>query len=73
MRPSGAIDLLAPVEWRALWLPRGAVEFWIVDAKTATVAVYSKTSGVRIYSAPMAVPVPILGDRIQLELLFAPL
>ena len=50
----------------------GAVEFWIVDPKTATVAVYSKTSGVRIYQTPMAVPIPILEDRILLELLFAP-
>ena len=50
----------------------GAVEFWIVDPKTTSVAVYTKTSGVHVYRAPMAVPVPILADRIDLEALFAP-
>jgi len=51
----------------------GAVEFWIVDPKTTSVAVYTKTSGVHVYRAPQAVPVPILADRIDLEALFAPL
>ena len=50
----------------------GAVEFWIVDPKTTSVAVYTKTSGVHVYGAPLAVPVPILADRIDLEALFAP-
>ena len=50
----------------------GAVEFWIVDPKTTSVAVYTKTSGVHVYRAPQAVPVPILADRIYLEALFAP-
>jgi Uma2 family endonuclease len=51
----------------------GAVEFWIIDPKTTSIAVYSKVSGVRIYRVPIAVPVSILEDRIYLELLFAPL
>lgn len=51
----------------------GAIEFWIVDPKMYSVAVYSKTSGVHIYSAPMAVPIPVLGGSIYLEPLFASL
>jgi Uma2 family endonuclease len=50
----------------------GAVEFWIVDPKTTSVAVYTKTSGVHVYRAPQAVPVPILANWIDLEALFAP-
>ena len=50
----------------------GAVEFWVVDPKTASVAVYSKASGVGLYRAPIAVSVPILETWIDLEVLFAP-
>jgi Uma2 family endonuclease len=49
----------------------GAVEFWIVDPKTATVAVYSKTAGVHIYSAPGSLSVPLLEGSIHLDQLFA--
>ena len=48
----------------------GAVEFWIVDAKTSTIKVYSKSSGVRAY-AEGAVPTPLFDCPIPLDLLFA--
>lgn len=48
----------------------GAVEFWIVDPKTATVRVYNKTAGTRIY-AEGAVPVPFLDCALALDALFA--
>lgn len=51
----------------------GAVEFWIVDAKTTSVKVYSKTAGVRIYHAPDEVPVALLNTCIPLDRLFAEL
>ena len=51
----------------------GAVEFWVVDAKTASVTVYSKATGVHIYRTPAAVPLPILEGSIDLEALFASL
>jgi Uma2 family endonuclease len=50
-----------------------AVEFWIVDPKSASVAVYSKSSGVHVYRAPQAVPLPVFEDRLPLEAIFAPL
>jgi Uma2 family endonuclease len=49
----------------------GAVEFWIVDPKTATVAVYSKTAGVHVYRMPATLPVPIVEGSIHLDQLFA--
>jgi Uma2 family endonuclease len=49
----------------------GVVEFWIVDAGTASIAVYSKTAGVHLYRAPAIVPVPLLEASIDLDLLFA--
>jgi len=51
----------------------GAVEFWIVDPKAASVTVYSRTAGVQVYRAPQAPLVPCLNEPISLELLFAPL
>ena len=51
----------------------GAVEFWILDAGTESITVYSKTSGVRVYRAPESVPVPILGGTIGITSLFASL
>ncbi len=51
----------------------GAVEFWILDARTESITVYSKTAGVRAYSAPESVPVPLLGGAIDLAPLFASL
>lgn len=51
----------------------GAVEFWIVDGKTRTVKVYSKTSAMRIYRAPDEVPVELLNCRVSLDRLFADL
>ncbi len=51
----------------------GAVEFWIVDARTESITVYSKTAGVRAYRAPESVPVPLLGGGIDLAPLFASL
>ena len=48
----------------------GAVEFWIVDPKTSTVKVYSRSSGVRVY-ANDAVPTPLFDCPIALDLLFA--
>jgi len=49
----------------------GAVEFWIVDAASASVTVYSKTSGVHVYRATEMVPVPLLECQIDLSALFA--
>jgi Uma2 family endonuclease len=51
----------------------GAREFWIVDAKSATVKVYSKTAGVRLYQAPDELPVPLLNCTVSLVDLFAEL
>lgn len=48
----------------------GAVEFWIVDPKTTTVRVYSKSGGVRVYTEG-AVPTPLFECPIRLDLLFA--
>jgi Uma2 family endonuclease len=48
----------------------GAVEFWIVDPKSATVKVYSKSAGVHIYTQGAA-PVPGLDFDLSLETLFA--
>jgi Uma2 family endonuclease len=49
----------------------GAVEFWIVDAKTRSVQVYSKTAGTLAYRAPESVPVPLLNCEVSLADLFA--
>jgi len=48
----------------------GALEFWIVDSKTASVTAYSKTAGVHLYRAPETVPVPLVEGSIPLEQLF---
>lgn len=48
----------------------GAVEFWIVDPKNSTVKVYSKSSGVRVYTDG-AVPTPLFDCPIALTDLFA--
>ncbi len=48
----------------------GASEFWIVDPNTASVTVYSKTSGVHIYRSPLNVPAPLLGLTVSLQSLF---
>ena len=48
----------------------GAVEFWIVDAETRTVLVHRKASGMRIYDAGEAVPLPMFGSRIDVAELF---
>jgi hypothetical protein len=49
----------------------GAVEFWIVDAETKTVLAHRKASGMRVYSAGEAVPLPMFGSQIVLDELFA--
>lgn len=48
----------------------GAIEFWIVDPKTKSVKVYSKTEGVQVHREG-AVPVPMFDCRIDLPTLFA--
>ena len=48
----------------------GAAEFWIVDPKTRSVHVYSKTTGTRVYRAPEVVPVTLLNCEVPLETLF---
>jgi Uma2 family endonuclease len=48
----------------------GALEFWIVDAKTRSVTVYSKNGVVQI-NRDGAVPVPMFDCRIELDALFA--
>jgi Uma2 family endonuclease len=48
----------------------GAVEFWIVDAKTRSVKVYARDGVVQIYRQG-AVPVPLFDCRIELDTLFA--
>jgi Uma2 family endonuclease len=49
----------------------GAAEFWIVDAKTRTVRVYSKSAGVRIYQGSAEVPVSLLDITLALDEIFA--
>lgn len=39
----------------------GAVEFWVVDPKTASVTVYNKRRGMQIYAGDQMVPLPIAG------------
>lgn len=51
----------------------GAVEFWVLDAATASLTVYSKSSGVHVYRSPQTVPVPVIGGEISLEELFSAL
>jgi len=51
----------------------GAVEFWIVDPRSASVTVYSRTAGVQLYSTPATVPVPFMEGSIPLDRLFAAL
>jgi len=46
-----------------------AIEFWIVDAKTRTVTVHTKT-GMSVYRAGFTVPVAILDDRIDVDEIF---
>lgn len=48
----------------------GAAEFWIVDPKTRTVCVYSRT-GMHVYGAGMAVPVPLFEFRMDVAAIFA--
>jgi Uma2 family endonuclease len=51
----------------------GAQEFWIVDAETRTVLVHGKASGMRVYQAGEAVPLPLFGSQLPLSELFAEL
>src|SRR5579872_2871729 len=51
----------------------GAAEFWMLDAATTSMTVYSKTSGVHVCGSPQTVPVPVIGGEISLEALFAAL
>ena len=48
----------------------GSVEFWIVDAKTRTVTVFT-AGGMHLYSGDQAVPLAMFGGHIQLSELFA--
>lgn len=49
----------------------GAVEFWIVDAETRTIVVHRKASGMSVYGAGEAAPLPMFGGAIALSQLFA--
>jgi len=49
----------------------GATEFWIVDAQTRSVTVYSVSSGMRLYEGTAAVPVALFHGQIHLAELFA--
>lgn len=49
----------------------GSVEFWILDAETQTVTVYTRTSGVHVYSSELAVPVHFFGERIYVSDIFS--
>lgn len=49
----------------------GAIEFWVIDPKTSSTTVYSKTSGIHAYRAPMAVPLAMFESGIDLGALFA--
>ena len=51
-------------------LAGGAVEFWVVDGKTKTIKVFSKTAGVVIHREGL-IPVPLFDCSISLEALFA--
>lgn len=48
----------------------GATEFWIVDPEARTVTVYTKTTGMHVYGASLAVPVAMFGARIYVDQLF---
>ena len=48
----------------------GAVEFWIVDAKSQTVTVHTKT-GMAVYVAGLSVPVEMFDGQIGVNDLFA--
>jgi Uma2 family endonuclease len=49
----------------------GAAEFWIADAVTGSITVYSKTAGVHVYRASGLVPLPVFEGGIEIEKLFA--
>ena len=77
--PELVIEVKSPSNTKAEMLDKamttlagaGAVEFWIVDAETRTVLVHRKASGMRLYSAGEAVPLPMFGARVVLSELFA--
>src|SRR5206468_13009733 len=48
----------------------GAVEFWIVDAKSRTVTVHTR-NGMAVYRAEMAVPIGLFGKSIHVDVIFA--
>jgi Uma2 family endonuclease len=49
----------------------GAVEFWIVDAQTRSVTVYSASKGMQVYQGDATVPVALFESQIYLNDLFA--
>jgi len=49
----------------------GSVEFWLVDARTRSVTVYSVARGMELYEGDAAVPVGIVPGHIALRELFA--
>jgi Uma2 family endonuclease len=48
----------------------GSLEFWLVDPKTRSVTVYTKTSGIHIYAAASAVPVQIFSAELSVDAIF---
>lgn len=48
---------------------QGAIEFWIVDAKSQTVTVHTK-AGMSIYQSGLSVPVAILDGRVDVDEIF---
>lgn len=49
----------------------GSVVFRVIDPKTSSATVYSKTSGIHAYRAPAAAPLAMFGGGIDLGALFA--
>jgi Uma2 family endonuclease len=49
----------------------GSVEFWIADPATASVTVYSKATGVRVFRESESVPFALLDCVVSVQQLFA--
>jgi Uma2 family endonuclease len=77
--PELVIEVKSPSNTKAEMLDKamttlagaGAVEFWIVDPATGTIAVHSTHTGMQIYDEGLAVPVPLFGGRIYVSELLA--
>jgi Uma2 family endonuclease len=77
--PELVIEVKSPSNTKAEMLDKamttlageGAVEFWIVDPATRTVAVHGTRTGIQVYGKGLAVPSPVFGGTIDVANLFA--